>query len=151
MGTWAAGMILLAWAYLNAIWFCQVIILAVKARMVAAMMKKKVWKFVPRPAQTRTINASSGLIQKSDRHARKPFPRTISNPLRFWLRKARLRLSKQPENRLKVKMITLICAEWSASIVLTCAALILNSLKPRQRMPMTIRIIPVTSDLFNSS
>ena len=48
-------------------------------------------------------------------------------------------------------MITRIWAEWSASMVLTCVALMLISLKPRQRMPMIIRIIPVISDLFSSS
>src|ERR1700690_1855684 len=102
MGTCATGMMLLAWAYLKAIWFCQVIILAVKARITAAMIKKKVWKLVARPAITSRIKASSGLIQKSERQARKPFPSTINNPLRFWLRNAPLRLIRQKENRQKV-------------------------------------------------
>ena len=41
MGTWATGMILLAWAYLNAIWFCQDITPAVRIRITAAKTKKK--------------------------------------------------------------------------------------------------------------
>ncbi len=53
------------------------------------MMKKNVWTEVPCPARTSTIRASSGLIQKSERQARKPFPRAINNPLRFLLRNAK--------------------------------------------------------------
>src|SRR5664280_69965 len=119
MGTCATGITLLAWAYLKAIWFCQVITLAVNARITAAMIKKKVWKSVAFPAITRMINASSGLIQKSERQASKPFPSTINKPLRFWLRNARLRLIRQQENKTAVKMMTRIWAEWSASMVLT--------------------------------
>ncbi len=116
MGTWATGMMLLAWAYLKAIWFCQVMILAVKTRIDRRHAKDE---YLDGSAASRQ-DEQDQCQQRVDPEIRKTGQEAVPQARSITLCGCssgthRLRLTGQQEKRPVVKRTIRIWAAWSAS------------------------------------